>query len=135
MDTEGRPLPIATFVRQPFGSLDVSIHEGLLWLTDLPKVFTMTAVRIPRLSRPGVLESIAPERLFALLHPFADFFASRSVPIISPDSIDCQAVIRTIAHADRGTPADLLDAICLIDEMANSVAVDLLLERLSGKEL
>ena len=95
----------------------------------------MTAVRIPRLSRPGVLESIAPERLFALLHPFADFFTSRSVPIISPDSIDCQAVIRTIAHADRGTPADLLDAICLIDEMANSVAVDLLLERLPGKEL
>jgi hypothetical protein len=131
-DTRGRPLPIATFVRQPFGSLDVSIHEGLLWLIDLPKVFTMTAVRIPRLSRPGVLESIAPERLFALLQPFSDFFANRSVPIVSPDSIDCQAVIRTIANADRDTPAELLDAICLIDEMANTVAVELLLERLPG---
>ena len=80
----------------------------------------MTAVRISRLSRPGVFESIAPERLFALLHPYADFFASRSVPIESPDSIDCQAVIREITKADHETPADLLDAICLIDELANN---------------
>jgi hypothetical protein len=29
----------------------------------------MTAVRLPRLSRPDVLESISPKRLFALLHP------------------------------------------------------------------
>ena len=87
----------------------------------------MTAVRISRLSRPGVLESIDPERLFALLHPYADFFANRYVPIEAPGSIDCQAVIREIAKADRETPADLLDAISLIDELANTVAVDLLL--------
>ncbi len=89
----------------------------------------MTSVRLPRLSRPGVLESIAPERLYALLQPFADFFADRSVTIESPDKIDCQAVIREIALADRETPAGLLDAICLIDELANTVAVELLLDR------
>jgi hypothetical protein len=107
----------------------------LLWLIDLPKVFTMTAVRIPRLSRPGVLESIAPERLFALLHPFADFFAGQSAPITSPNSIDCQAVIRAITQSDRDTPADLLDAICLIDDMAKTSAVDLLLERVPGDSI
>ncbi len=88
----------------------------------------MTSVRLSRLSRPGVLESIAPKRLFELLQPYTDFFASRSVRIESPDSIDCQAVIREITQADRETPADLLDAICLIDELANAVAVELLLE-------
>jgi hypothetical protein len=95
----------------------------------------MTAVRIPRLSRPGVLESIDPERLFALLHPYADFFANRSVPIEAPDSIDCQAVVREIAKADRETPADLLDAISLIDELANTVAVELLLDRVPAQTL
>ncbi len=60
---------------------------------------------------------------------YAGFFANRSVPIESPDSIDCQAVIREITHADHETPADLLDAICLIDELANAVAVELLLDR------
>jgi len=95
----------------------------------------MTAVRISRLSRPGVLESIDPERLFALLHPYADFFANRSVPIEAPGSIDCQAVIREIAKADRETPADLLDAISLIDELANTVAVDLLLDRVPAQTL
>jgi hypothetical protein len=73
-----------------------------------------------------VLESISPKRLFALLHPYTGFFANRSVPIETPDSIDCQAVIREITHADHETPADLLDAICLIDELVNDVAVELL---------
>ncbi len=95
----------------------------------------MTAVRLPRLSRPGVLESISPKRLFALLQPYAGFFANRSVPIESPDSIDCQAVIREITHADHETPADLLDAICLIDELANAVAVELILDRVPGHAL
>jgi hypothetical protein len=95
----------------------------------------MTSVRLPRLSRPGVLESIAPKRLFELLQPYTDFFASRSVRIESPDSIDCQAVIREITLADRETPADLLDAICLIDELANAVAVELLLDRVSASSL
>jgi hypothetical protein len=95
----------------------------------------MTAVRLPRLSRPGVLESIANERLFALLRPYADFFASRAVPIETPGSIDCQAVIREITKADRDTPSDLLDAISLIDELANTVAVELLLDRIPAHSL
>jgi hypothetical protein len=99
------------------------------------KVCTMTAVRLPRLSRPGVLESISPERLFALLQPYAGFFAKRTVSIESPGSIDCQAVIREITHADHEAPADLLDAICLIDELSHTVAVDLLLDRVPRDSL
>ncbi|MFN7888686.1 MAG: hypothetical protein ACK5OC_00225, partial [Pirellula sp.] len=99
------------------------------------KVYIMTAVRLPRLSRPGVIESIDPKRLFELLHPYADFFAHRSVPIEGPDSIDCQAVIREITKADREAPADLLDAICLIDELANTVAIELLLDRIPAHSL
>lgn len=95
----------------------------------------MTAVRLPRLSRPGVLESIAPERLFALLEPFSDFFAGRSVPIESPAKLDCQAVIRTLTQPGHDTPTDLLDAISLIDELSNAVAVDLLLERVPIPQL
>jgi len=77
VEAVGQPLPIA-FLRQPVGSIDVlsmkDCYGSLIF-----KVYNMTAVRLPRLSRPGTLESIAPERLFALLHPFADFLANRSV--------------------------------------------------------
>jgi hypothetical protein len=101
----------------------------------ISKVCTMTAVRLPRLSRPGVIESISPKRLFALLQPYAGFFANRSVSIDSPDSIDCQAIIREIIHADHEVPAELLDAICLIDELSHTVAVDLLLDRVPRDSL
>jgi hypothetical protein len=128
-----QPLPIA-FSRQPVGSIDVlsmkDCYGSLIF-----KVHNMTAVRLSRLTRPGVFESIAPKRLFELLQPFTDFFANRSVLIESPDSIDCQAVIREITKADRETPADLLDAICLIDELANTVAIELLLDRIPAHTL
>ena len=34
VEAVGQPLPIALFVRQSFGSLDVLINEGLVWLID-----------------------------------------------------------------------------------------------------
>ena len=95
----------------------------------------MNPIRLPRLSRPGVLESIAPERLFALLRPYSEFFSSRSVSLQSPESLDCQAVIGALTHANRETPAELLDAICLIDELANAVSVELLLDRVPPQAL
>ncbi len=95
----------------------------------------MSSLRLPRLSRPGVLESIAPHRLMSLLNPFEGLFASRSVAINPIDSIDCQAIIRAIMQADRDTPAELLDAICIIDELANAASVDQLLDRVSGEDL
>jgi hypothetical protein len=45
------------------------------------KVCSMTAVRMPHLSRPGVLASISPKRSFALCQPYVGFSANRSVPI------------------------------------------------------
>ncbi len=99
------------------------------------KVYIMTRCSTSAFIAPGVIESIDPKRLFELLHPYADFFANRSVPIEGPDSIDCQAVIREITKADRETPADLLDAICLIDELANTVAIELLLDRMPAHTL
>ncbi len=55
---------------------------------------------------------------------------------LSPSSdIDCQAVIRAVTHADHDTPADLLDAICLIDELSNANSVDLLLDRVPPQAL
>jgi len=99
------------------------------------KVYIMTAVRLPRLSRPGVFESIAPHRLVPLLKPHSTFFEARGTSIDSPSSIDYEAVVRAIMEADRDTPAELLEAICLVDELANAASVDLLLDRVFGEEL
>ncbi len=95
----------------------------------------MTSLRLPRLSRPGVLESIAPDRLSALLHPFESFFESRAICIKEPTEMNCQAIIRAIMLADRDTPVELLDAICIIDEMATSSAIDQLRDRVSNSDL
>jgi hypothetical protein len=57
------------------------------------KACTMTAACLPRLSRPDVRESISLKRLFALRKPYAGFFADRSVPIVSPDSIEFLAML------------------------------------------
>lgn len=95
----------------------------------------MTSVRLPRLSRPGAIESIAPHRLISLLEPHSNFFQSRGTSIDPPNSMDCEAIVRVIMEADRDTPTELLEAICLIDEMANAASVDLLLDRVSGEEL
>ncbi len=61
----------------------------------------MTAVRLPRISRPGVLESIAPERLLLCFNRSPEFFAERNVSITSPNSLDCEAIMREITRADR----------------------------------
>ena len=68
----------------------------------------------------------------ALLQPFSDLFAKRSVRIESRESRDCDLIKREISHAESETPAERLDAISLIDELANSVAVELLLDWLSS---
>lgn len=95
----------------------------------------MTNTRLPRLSRPGVLESIAPHRLASLLQPHSTFFEGKGVSIDASGPIDCQAAIRAVMEADRDTPAELLEAICLIDELANEPTVDLLLSRVTAAEL
>jgi hypothetical protein len=55
------------FVRQSFGSLDVLYCEGLVCVFDFPRFARLAAVRLPRLSRRGVLESISPESCRALM--------------------------------------------------------------------
>lgn len=59
--TSNRFLCVSRLDRLTFCSMK-DCYELLIF-----KVCTMTAFRLPRLSRPGVLESISPKRLFALL--------------------------------------------------------------------
>jgi hypothetical protein len=66
----GNRWPAATnrhFVRQSVGSLDVLYCEGLVCVFDIPRFARLAAVRLPRLSRRGVLESISPESSRALM--------------------------------------------------------------------
>lgn len=95
----------------------------------------MTSVRLPRLSRPSVFESIAPEHLSLLLLPYEEFFRAKHVDITNPNSICCEATIGAIMQSDRDTPTALLDAVCIIDEMSTQVAVDQLLDSLSLSDL
>ena len=82
----------------------------------------MSAIRIPRIVRPGVLSHLKPSSLKALLSPFADYFARRGA------SLDClraadpvlDEVVSVIATPVESTPAELVERLELLDLLSDS---------------
>lgn len=95
----------------------------------------MTNIRFARLSRPRVLNSIAPVRLRTLLQPHSAFFAASGLSIGDAGPVDCHAAIQAVLEGDNEPPAELLEALYLIDELATDSNVDLLLGRVSREQL
>ncbi len=95
----------------------------------------MSSVRLPRLSRPDVLQSISPDRLVLLLSPFQEFFRQRKTDVSDPSKLHYGHIIHAIMSADRAMPAELIDAICMIDAMAAPKSVDALRQQLTLADL
>ena len=82
----------------------------------------MSAIRIPRIVRPGVLSHLKPSSLKALLSPFADYFARRGA------SLDClraadpvlDDVVSVIATPVESTPAELVERLELLVLLSDS---------------
>lgn len=98
----------------------------------------MSTLKLPRLSKPHLLRSIAPERLAVLLQPHHEFFFTRGIQVATLDKSDAagvERVIQCLLHPDRDTPLELLNAVCMIDEMASPQSIDLLLNEIPYAEL
>ncbi len=85
----------------------------------------MSGRRIRRLTRPEVLRQIDPGRLLTMLRRFEGYFAAVAFPLPEdPEALDLEQLAVILAGAQRDAPADLIDALFLIDQMASTTGRD-----------
>ncbi|MEX1117429.1 MAG: hypothetical protein WEB60_01415, partial [Terrimicrobiaceae bacterium] len=77
----------------------------------------MPSIRTPRIVRPGVLSHLKPSSIFALLSPFADYFAVRGSPL---DCLDdpkpvLNDIVSVITSPVESTPPELVECLELLD--------------------
>lgn len=91
----------------------------------------MATFRLRYFSRPDTLRSIAPSLLLELLAPYREALAAAGcvLPTVAREElVPYQRLGELLAAASDALPAELLDVLYLIDEMATPEGVDSLLE-------
>jgi hypothetical protein len=99
---------------------------------------TMSGLSFRRFTHSSSLREIAPGHLHALLAPHAEFLARHRAPLpADPDRIHYEATAVAILQPHPDTPAELVDALWHIHEMATPAAMEALLDeaRRTGIEL
>jgi len=92
----------------------------------------MSTYRLRRFSYPDTLRAIAPERLRAFLQPYASYLSNRGVSLsANPGALDFDRLAAIFLLPDSSTPAELIDALSLVDEMSSLESMDALLEEAS----
>lgn len=77
----------------------------------------MSAIRPPRIVRPGVLSNLKPSSIVSLLSPFADYFAARgaSLDCLQSPQPDLDEIVSVLASPVESTPPDLIERLELLD--------------------
>lgn len=85
----------------------------------------MAGQKLRRFTRPEILRQIRPDRLLRLIEPFSDYFEQVSFPLpADPERIDYEGLAKILADAQRHAPAELIDALYLVDQMATPSGAD-----------
>lgn len=98
----------------------------------------MPVFKLVRFSRPEVLRSINPTYLLRLLKPHSRFFRNHGLTLPSikaAASLDHQALMRILASPEIGPPAELVDALFYIHEMATHEGMQALMEAVPLEKL
>jgi hypothetical protein len=99
----------------------------------------MSSLRLRRVSRPETLRAIDADRLRQFLLPFAKELAVQgfSLPKGACQPVNCLTLAEFLATAGPELPADLLDALHMVDELATPDGADRLLAaaQMQGKPL
>ncbi len=104
----------------------------------------MAGQKLRRFTRAEVLRQIRPDRLLRLLEPFSDYFEEVSFPLpADPNQINCDELAKILADAQRHAPAELVDVLYLVEQIATPTGADAVrrviaesrLVRLTGDEL
>jgi hypothetical protein len=98
----------------------------------------MATFRLRYFSRPDTLRSIAPSRLLELLDPYREVLAAAgcALPAVArEDLVPYQRLGELLAATSEALPADLLNVLYLVDEMATPEGADALLEAVFEENL
>jgi hypothetical protein len=98
----------------------------------------MASIRFRYFASPATLRSIEPSRLIRLLEEHRVFFDSIGRPLPAPsdpESINYQGLVDTFASPNESMPAELLDALFLIDEMSDETGMDSLMNAATNANL
>ena len=80
--------------------------------------------RPTRFAKPKILRSIDPTLLVELLSPHAAWAEANGVSLVNPHNIDYDQLSLLLIGGQGDVPADLLDLICLIDDMSTERTED-----------
>jgi hypothetical protein len=97
----------------------------------------MPAFRPSRISSPGILAKVSPDRLLTFLEPMRDYLKSQRVawPSAGDDQIDYEMLGRLLHFPKEGFPPEMVVRLVLVDEMSTDAQMDRLLEATARRRI
>lgn len=99
----------------------------------------MTTFSLRHFSSPRALRGVQPKFLRSLLGRYADYFTARGVDVLgsADERLNYDAIAAVLMAPTEGTPADLVDDLYYVDDMATRDGMDALVEAVTraGYEL
>ena len=89
----------------------------------------MPTFRLTRISNPGLLEKVAPDRLLSFLEPMRGYLEGRGFiwPRGANEQIDYENLGRLLHFPKEGLPPEMVIPLVLVDEMSTDLQMDRLL--------
>lgn len=81
-----------------------------------------------RFGKPEVLRQIDPPELVRFLNPFAEFLAAHGLTLNTDAAIDCDSLAAVLLTPSPDMPAELVEALYAVHEMATDTGMHALLE-------
>jgi hypothetical protein len=97
----------------------------------------MPTFRLSRISNPGLLEKVAPDRLLGFLEPMRDYLEGRGFmwPRAANEQIDYEKLGHLLHFPKEGLPPEMVIPLVLVDEMSTDLQMDRLLAAAIRREI
>jgi hypothetical protein len=87
----------------------------------------MATFRLRKFSHPDALRAIAPARLTTFLRQYMEYFRGRGVALPEDGALDYEQLVSVLMNPDDDVPAQMVDALYFVHEMADNDAMEQLL--------
>lgn len=87
----------------------------------------MATFRLRKFSHPDALRAIAPARLTTFLSQYMEYFRDRGVALPEDGTLDYEQLVSVLMNPDDDVPAQMVDALYFVHEMADNDVMEQLL--------